>query len=138
MADDFATLLVAVRRVFPASLFEPVSEPELTAIRTRFPGIPEHYLEFLRHVGCGSLGDGNFLLYGGPCEPGELFDAHTAAGLDGVVFLGDNFAGWLIGFDTNDGWRLVGVDSASPAPCPEEARTVAEFIAERVADQDRN
>src|SRR6266852_7267526 len=134
MADDFASLLADIRRALPASRFTPVSEPELAAIRQRYPGVPEHYLAFLRHVGYGSLGDSNFLVYSGPCEPGDFFDPRTAAGLPGIVFIGDNLAGWMVGFDTRDGWRLVSVDSASPKPDSEKTRTVAEFIAARVGD----
>jgi hypothetical protein len=130
---DYAALLAAIHRVFPACRLEPVAEPELAAISRRFPGVPEHYLDFLRHVGWGSLVD-NFMLYGGLVEPDEIFDAETAAGLAGIVFLGDNFAGEVVGFDTRDGWRLVGFDNSfSPVPDPQEARTLAEFIAERIA-----
>ena len=99
----------------------------------RFPDVPGHYLEFLQHVGWGSLGD-NFMLYSGLVEPDGIFDAETAAGLAGIVFLGDNFAGEVVGFDMRDRWRLVGFDNSySAEPDPQEAKTLAEFIAERIA-----
>ena len=47
---DYAALLAAIHRVFPACRLEPVAEPELAAIRRQFPDVPGHYLEFLRHV----------------------------------------------------------------------------------------
>jgi hypothetical protein len=134
MADDFGPLLATLRRVFPASRLEPVAEPELAAIRQRHPGVPEHYLALLRHVGYGSLG-GTFMIYSGPVEPGEIFDPRTAAGLDGLLFFGDNFAGWVVGFDTHRGWRLVGVDNGTPDSEPQDAQTVGEFIARRLAEQ---
>jgi hypothetical protein len=130
---DYAALLAAIHRVFPTCRLEPVAEPEMAAISRRFPGVPEHYLEFLRHIGWGSLGD-NIMLYSGLVAPDEIFDAETAAGLVGVVFLGDDFSGEVVGFDTRDGWRLVGFDNSySAEPEPQEARTLAEFIAERLA-----
>jgi hypothetical protein len=130
---DYAALLAAIHRVFPACRLEPVADPDLAAIGRQFPDVPGHYLEFLRQVGWGSLGD-NFMLYSGLVAPDEIFDAETAAGLAGIVFLGDNFAGEVVGFDTRDGWRLVSFDnSVSPEPDPQEARTLAEFIAERLA-----
>lgn len=130
---DYATLRAAIHRVFLTCRLEPVAEPELAVIRSRFPGVPEHYLDFLRHVGWGWLGD-NFMLYSGLVEPDEIFDAETAAGLAGLVFLGDNFAGEVVGFDTRDAWRLVGFDNSySAEPEPQEARTLEEFIADRVA-----
>jgi hypothetical protein len=106
----------------------------LAKLCAQFPDVPEHYLDFLRHVGSGSLGD-NFMIYSGPVGPEDIFDDETAAGLVGIVFFGDNFAGDIIGFDTLGGWRLVGRDTGySPAPRPLEARTVAEFIAQRLVD----
>jgi hypothetical protein len=54
-----------------------------------------------------------------------------ASSFSGITSL----VGW-VGFDTRNGWRLVGVDSASPEPYPEEARTVAHLIAERIADHE--
>jgi hypothetical protein len=135
MVDDFGPLLATLRRVFPACRLEPVTEPELAAIRRQHPGVPEHYLAFLRHVGYASLG-GTFMIYSGTVEPAEIFDPDTAAGMDGLVFFGDNFAGWVVGFDTHCGWRLVGVDNGSPDSEPQNAQTVGEFIARRLAEQD--
>jgi hypothetical protein len=130
---DYAALLAAIHRVFPACRLEALAEPELAAISRRFPGVPEHYLEFLRHVGWGSLGD-NFMLYSGLVEPDEIFDSETAASLPGLVFFGDNFAGEVVGFDTRDAWRLVGFDNSYlPEPNPQEVKTLGEFIAERIA-----
>jgi hypothetical protein len=51
-----------------------------------------------------------------------------------ILFFGDDFGGWMAGFDSRDDWRLVGVDSASPQPHPQEGQTLEEFIARRVAD----
>jgi hypothetical protein len=135
MADDFGPLVTTLRRLFPACRLEPVPEPELVAIRRQHPEVPEHYLEFLREVGYGSLG-GMFMIYSGPVAADELFDPQTAAGLEGILFFGDNFAGWVVGFDTHRDWRLVGVDNGYLEPEPDEARTVGEYIARRLAEQE--
>lgn len=133
MPDNFSHLLNAIRRVFPAAQLTPLQDTEVAAIRTRFPDTPEHYLEFLRHVGYGSL-SGNFMLYNGLVEPDEIFDTQTANDLAGIVFIGDNFAGWMVGFEIRNGWRLVAVDSCGLTPVPEQAETLGEFIAQRLAD----
>jgi hypothetical protein len=73
------------------------------------------------------------MIYSGPVEPGEIFDPQTADALDGLLFLGDDFAGWVVGFDTRRGWRLVGVDHGTPDAEPQGARTVGEFVARRLA-----
>jgi hypothetical protein len=137
MGDDFDLLCVAIRRAFPDSEFGPVPEAELAAIRWRNPGVPDHYFEFLRQVGAGRLGNRDFMIYSGLCEPDEVFDAETAASLAGVLFFGDDYSGWMVGFDTRNDWQLVGVDSTSPLPVPEKARTVGDFLALRVAGHER-
>src|SRR5262249_31122300 len=102
MAENYPQLLDAIRRVFPASRLLPVGEAEAAAIRQQYPSAPDHYLAFLRSVGYGRLGESNFTIYSGPCEPREFFDADGAALLEGIVFFGDDFSGWMAGFDTRN------------------------------------
>ena len=135
MADGFEVLATSIRRVFPESRIEPVTEEQLAAVRREYPDAPVHYTEFLRRVGWGSLGRSNFMLYSGLVGPADIFDPATAAELSGLAILGDDFSGCVIGFDTQAGWRLVSFDNSyHTAPEPLEQRTLAEFIAERVAD----
>jgi hypothetical protein len=135
MMDDFGPLVTDLRRIFPNHHLEPIGESEVVAIRQRYPDVPEDYLSFLRQVGYGSLG-GTFMIYSGPVEPDEIFDPRTAADLPGLLFFGDDFSGRVVGFDTRHGWRLVGVDNGCRESDPEDARTVAEFITRRLADQE--
>jgi hypothetical protein len=132
--DDFEALTAAIRQVFPESRLEPATQDQLAAIRSAYPQVPGHYLEFLRRVGWGSLGSGNFMIYSGMCEPGDIFDEMTAVKLRGLLLVGDDFAGWLLGFDRDTGWRMVGVNNGS-LDGPVRARTLVEFIAQRVADR---
>ncbi len=133
MAEDFTRLHDAIRRFFPTARLTPLGEAELSAIRSEFPQVPDHYLNFLRHVGWGSLGD-NFMLYSGLVEANEIFDSRTSADLAGILFLGDDFAGWMLGFDTRNCWRLVGVDSSSLTAEPEQAQTMGDFFAQRASE----
>jgi len=102
MSVDFDSLLTTIRRVFPLSRLEPLAEPELATIRSRHLGVPEHYFAFLREVGWGSLSGSTLMIYIGLCEPTEIFDPETAASLDGCLLFGDDFSGWMVGFDTRD------------------------------------
>jgi len=61
-------------------------------IRSDYPWLPEDYLIFLKEVGWGCIGDSRYMIYEGPMEPSEIFDAETALGLEGVVIVGDDFA----------------------------------------------
>lgn len=135
MADDFVALAASIRRVFPGSRIEPATDEQLTAVRCEYPDAPAHYMEFLRRIGWGSLGNCNFMLYSGLVEPTGIFDPTTAAELRGLVILGDDFSGCVVGFDTQAGWRLVSFDNSyHETPEPIEHTTLAEFIAQRVAD----
>jgi hypothetical protein len=133
VADTIAELVESIRRVFPGSQFEPATAEQLATERRDHPDAPAHYLEFLQRVGWGSLGDNNFMVYSGLVGPDDIFDPLRAAELSGLLFFGDNFAGWLVGFDTLAEWRLVGVDDGLE-PQPLEQHTVAEFIARFIAD----
>jgi hypothetical protein len=49
--------------------------------------------------------------------------------------IGDDFAGWHLGFDTRNEWQLVGVDTAySPEPEIEGSKTLADFFVRRISD----
>ena len=135
VVDTYETVAASIRRVFPDSQIEPASEEQLIAIHRDYPDAPDHYSEFLRRVGWGRLGRSNFMIYSGLIGPDEVFDENTTARVDGVVLLGDNFSGWVIGFDTRAGWRLVGVYAGS-VPEPLGHDTLSKFIAQRVADSD--
>jgi hypothetical protein len=131
---NHAQLRAAILRAFPESQLTPVPEQRIDAIRTRYPDAPESYLAFLREVGWGGIGGSNFMLYDWPSSPSGIFDPVTAAELDGVLFFGDDFSGWHAGFDTRNGWRIVGVSSAFPEVLPERDATIADFVARWVAD----
>jgi len=135
LSNDFIHLDAVIRRVFPDSDLQSISESESYDLRRHYANLPGHYLDFLREIGWGRLGQMNFMFYSGPVEADEIFDPTTAKALSHILFLGDNFAGWELGFDTSDQWRLVGVDSASPHPVPEGSTTLAEFVTARVANE---
>jgi hypothetical protein len=132
---DYAALLAAIRAAFPGSELEPVAEEKLAAIRERHPGAPDSYLEFLRHVGFGRIGRMGLFVYDGLCEPSEFLDPSDAACLPGVLLFADDFGGWHAGFDTRDGWKVVGVSSAAPSSVPEQAASIGEFVAQWVGDR---
>jgi hypothetical protein len=133
MAEDFAPLLTTLRRVFPQAQLETLSDEQLAAIRKQHPGVPEHYLAFLRLVGWGSVCS-SLMLYDGLVGPEEIFDPETASKLEGIVLFGDNMSGDVVGFEIRDGWRIVEVWHDSLTVHPISARTIGEYIAQKFAD----
>lgn len=134
MTVDFGPLVDALQRVCPTSSLEPVVEAELEAIRRGHPGVPSHYLAFLREVGYGMLG-GTLMLYNGLVDPEEIF-ATRAASLEGIAFFGDFCGETIVGFDTRHGWRLVEVEHATLDIDPLEEWTVGEFFARWLVEQE--
>src|SRR5262249_5130325 len=124
----------ALRRIFPTFRLEPVAEPELEAIRREHPGVLPHYLAFLRQVGYGMLG-GTLMLYSGLIEPEEIFGTR-AAWLEGIAFFGDFCGETMVGFDTRNGWRLVEVEHHTLEIDSLEERTVGEFLARWLKEQE--
>jgi hypothetical protein len=87
------------------------------------PKIPAHLRDFFAQVGCGSIGDGRYMIY--PLiSPSGIVDEETAAGLNGVFLVGDDFAGTHEAYDTRGrGWRFGTVgDSGTfrPRKTPED------------------
>jgi hypothetical protein len=138
MKDDLADVRDAIRRCLPESDLQPVPEDKLTELRRQYPDLPDHYTEFLRQVGWGSLWSMSFMLYSGPVRPDEILGPVSPARLSQVLFIGDDFAGWMLGLDGANGWRLVGWESLSPEPTPEETETLGEFVAELLSVEDCN
>jgi hypothetical protein len=104
-------------------------EGELS-MRERYPNIPEHYIEFLKEVGVGCLGD-DFAVYSEPVKPEEIFDNVIAdAKLKKYLFIGDDFAGGMIGFDTSaTPWELVTFDYDNVFPNHQNSpRTYLHFL----------
>lgn len=133
MTFDYDNLRDAIRRIWPDTVLETLSEEGLSAIRREHVGIPEHYPAFLRHIGWGSFGPGVFMVYNGPIYAEEIFG--PAPTLSGVWLIGDDFAGWCLGLDSRDGWGMVGVESPDRAPYSLASHDIVAFITERLATE---
>ena len=136
MSPERATLAERIRRVLPASRFEPVPPAGIQSILAEFPGVRHDYLAFLREIGWGHLGESNFMFYSGLLEPSDIFDIETARSLEGVVLFGDDFAGWSAGFDTRHDWRIIGIDSTDLQVEPEREQTILGFLHARLNDME--
>ncbi len=56
-----------------------------------------------------------FSVYGGPMEPNEIFDSETAKELENYIFVGDDYSGWMIGYEnTKTGYQFKQFDHQEP------------------------
>lgn len=111
----------------------PLSESEVAAIRAAWPGIPADYLALLQRIGPGSFG--GFALYREPRPAATLLDGDPDA-LDGILLIGDDGAGWYLGYDRHAGWRLVGIDGEEGEPSPLPMRSVTQFLLWWLAEEE--
>ncbi|WP_205885783.1 SMI1/KNR4 family protein [Pseudomonas orientalis] len=89
-----------------------VDDASLNAIRAGQKNAPDDYLEFLQEFGSGEIETVGFMLYNGLIEASDIFDEETAAQFEGVMIFGDDMQGRCVGFDKNDKWVVVEIDSA--------------------------
>jgi hypothetical protein len=96
---------------FPESRLEPLSPSGLVNLKTRFPDIPEHLLAFFEIIGCGCIGRSRYMIYD-LIDAGEIFGKRPAADLEGIVLVGDDFAGCHEAYATRAEWRFGKVGGA--------------------------
>ena len=89
-----------------------VDDASLNAIRVGQKNAPDDYLKFLREFGSGEIETVGFMLYNGLIEASDVFDEETAAQFEGVMIFGDDMQGRCVGFDKNDKWAVLEIDSA--------------------------
>jgi len=113
----YATFLEELVKRYPETALARLSIERESELRMKYPAIPEHYLEFLREVGVGGVGD-NFAIYSAPVEPEEIFGKEIGdAKLKGYLFVGDDFWGGMVGFDTSkEPWEFVTIDHGDVLP----------------------
>ena len=75
-----------------------VDDVSLNAIKVGQKKAPDDYLEFLQEFGSGEIETAGFMLYNGLLEASDIF--------------GDDMQGRCVGFDKNDKWAVVKIDSA--------------------------
>jgi hypothetical protein len=114
----------------PKSRLKPMTTSGMKGLLAEHPKMPAHLRDFFAEVGCGSIGDSSYMIY--PLiEPSDVFDPETAAGLEGIVLVGDDFAGTHEAYDTRgSSWHFGTVGGGGKfRPCKKPEDFVA-FIAD--------
>ena len=108
-------------------------------LEREFPGLPRDYIDYLIDVGSGAFRECQYAVYDGFIDPGDIFDAETAASFGKrILCFGDNFSGDPADFLPEEDWRVVelrhdSLDSHDPE------QTFGEFIRDKMLmDSDGN
>jgi hypothetical protein len=94
-----------IRERFPESRLDPLTDKQLAAVKKRHPKVPAQVLEFFAVVGCGSIGPSRYMIYD-LIDASEIFGQGSTENLDGIVLIGDDFAGHHEAYDTKGRWRF--------------------------------
>ena len=87
------------------SSLKQLGDEECQKLEKDFPGIPPDYLNFMKTVGYGNLGD--MQLYEGPVPSSSIYGDNPVDNLDSLVVFGDDFQGYCFAFDRDDSFRVV-------------------------------
>ena len=126
MSDRLLKLRTTILATLPASDLRPLAATELEALVARYPDLPEHLRQLFTVVGVGSIGDGRYMIHG-LLEPDDVYDPQTASALNGVVLVGDDFAGTCEAYESKRGWKFGSV-GASGEFSPSEGGDFVDFL----------
>ena len=127
MMQRLRKIKAALHERLPASRLEPLTPEELKALTKRVENVPDHLLKFFEVIGCGTIGDSRYMLYD-LLSPKGIFDDQTAGELDGVLLVGDDFAGRHEAYDTRAKWQFGSVGGAGRFRPHTGYETIIDFI----------
>jgi hypothetical protein len=82
---------------------------------------------FFREIGCGRIGSSNYMIYD-LLGPDKVYDPETAARLDGVFLIGDDFAGNNEAYDRRKSWKFGGIGGNGRFSPHRQYATFIDFI----------
>lgn len=109
----------------------------LDVLRTDYSFLPREYEQFLTSVGWGEIAD--LMFYSGPLDLDDVFDEETAQASANIVLIGDDMAGFHLGYVEVDGkWMLTEFDHTDLPGCPSPVdQTLSEYVLSRLAEFSR-
>ena len=132
---DIYMLREKVLNNLPDSDLTLASDEYINDLLAAFPGLPEEYIGLLQEIGYGSYGKMGFSIYGGPLEPNEIFDSDTANELENYIFVGDDYSGWMIGYEkVQNGYQFREFDHQRPLDL--EPTNIVDFLCKELFRDD--
>jgi hypothetical protein len=126
-------LLAAVQASGLATNLSPVQVGRIDQLVETYPGLPQDYIEFLREVGFGSVGDGGYMIYEDLVSPDEIFDPASTQNIGHLLMFGDDFQGCNAGFDPEQNWTVLEIDSATMKIIP-VAKSFEEYVRRKISE----
>ena len=111
MRQRLEQLRSAILSKLPESKLEPLTEAEVRQLLRRHPDLPDHLRQLFTVVGAGCIGDSRYMIHV-LLDPSDVYDEKTARGLEGIVLVGDDFAGTCEAYDTRRGWKFGSIGAS--------------------------
>lgn len=98
-------VIAHIKEIEPATSFIPVKPEWIALADEKYPGMPVDLRRLYNRYGYGSIGDSLYTIH---CllEPKDIYDQVTARNLDGVVIVGDDFAGNCEAYNAANNWQF--------------------------------
>ncbi|MBI3824277.1 MAG: hypothetical protein HY289_16535 [Planctomycetes bacterium] len=128
-SDELEQLKADIARRYSEARLTPVSSGEVGNLRQSWPGIPDHYVDYLSEVGWGEVGA--YMFFSGPVGSEEIYGDSTISEfphLGCIQIVATDSAGGCIGFDTLMGWKMVMVDLPHHPPYLLPEQTMHDFV----------
>ena len=122
--------LIGILKSIESSSFKEIKEEWLAP----YPNIPGNLKYLYEKLGYGSIG-GRYTIHA-LIEPDEIYDSETAKCLNGIVIVGDDFAGNCDAYDTKADWQFgsIGHDGVFE---PDEEDDFISFLTGWFTDEDK-
>ena len=103
-------LVRSINGKFPVSSFSEVTQEDFENTERQFGDIPSEVKQLYTKLGYGCIGDGYFQIHFF-LEPIDIYDVDTAQQLDGILIVGDDFAGTCYAYDSKNNWTFGCIES---------------------------
>lgn len=117
-------LKIALHERYPESRLDPLNADAISRLQSRLPKIPAYLLQFFAEIGCGSIGESRYMIHD-HIPPGDVFDEEIALKLEGVLLIGDDFAGTCEAYDK---WTFGSIGSRGEFKPHSEYATFLDFL----------
>jgi hypothetical protein len=89
-----------------------LTKSQIEAIENNFPNISQEYLEWMLQRGWGEC-EGGYMIYSSPALAADIFTDNCPENIKSVILIGDDMAGYSIGYIINETKCVfVGIDAS--------------------------
>lgn len=125
--------LVELLRGIEGSSFEIVRPEWIDECERHFSTLPEDLKALYQQLGYGSIGQSGYMIHM-LLEPADVYDERTAESLNGVVIVGDDYAGTCEAYDAGHGWLFGHIGANGRFEVDDECRSFVDFLIDWFSD----